>query len=281
MKAAPFGYRAPAELSEACELLAAHGPAAMPLAGGQSLVPLLARRAARPRLLIDLNRVAGLEGIHDQGGTVTIGALTRQHAVGESALVAGKLPLLAAAIPWIGHPQVRYRGTIGGSMVVAHPAAELPAVALALDAVFVTMSTGGGRNIPAAEFFGGAIRPDEVLTQIRFPVPPPGCGHGIAEVTRRGRDFAVAGAAVMLRADGAHRVALMGLASTPRRAYRAEQLVTEGPPTAAAIARAVASDIEPQDDMLATASYRQAVAAVVVQRALSEAAGRRRNGGVA
>jgi carbon-monoxide dehydrogenase medium subunit len=305
MKPVPFDYRAPAHLAEACDLLTRHGDHAMLLAGGQSLMPLLAMRLARPKILVDLNTVRGLDTIAEDDGTVRVGALTRQRTACRSPVVRDRLPLLASAIGHIGHPQVRNRGTVGGSIAYGHPSGELPAVALALDA---TMLAFGGesreitardpsttreitahdpfptREIAARDFFPApgatALRSGEILTEVRFPVQPPSSGHAIVEVTRRERDFAVAGAvaAVTIRPDGIcakTRVALLGLSAVPCRALHVEAALTDGPlnPTRiASAARAVADDADPPDDVHASAAYRRSIAATLVERALTEAA---------
>ncbi|MEU4481946.1 FAD binding domain-containing protein [Micromonospora sp. NPDC023966] len=287
MKAAPFDHHAPTSLAEVHDLLARHGPDATLIAGGQSLVPLMALRLARPRVLVDLNEVAGLAGIRDEPDAVTAGALTRQRAVERSPVVAARLPLLAAAVGRIGHPQVRNRGTVGGSLALGHPAAELPAVALALDATLVLAGIGGAeREIAAGDFYpatgGTGLRPGEVLTRVRFPVPPAGAGYGFHELGRRSRDFALAGAAVVLGrgVDGEcayARVAVLGGGPVPRRVPGVERALRGGPLDADAIAEAadgVAGEVEPVGDVQADAGYRREVLVTLVRRALSDAARR-------
>ena len=180
MKLPPVDYEAPKTVSEAVELLAEHLDEASVLAGGQSLIPLLALRLAHPAVLIDINGVAGLSGVSATDGWVAIGAMTREYVAEESGTVAGAVPLLAAALPLIGHEAIRSRGTIGGSLAHADPAAELPAVARALDAEFVVRGQSGERVIPAADWFEGYLttsrRPDELLVEVRFPAAGP--GHG-------------------------------------------------------------------------------------------------------
>ena len=260
MKPAPFEYHAPADAMEAVRLLAEFGDSAKLIAGGQSLVPLLALRLASFEHLIDLGKVSGLRGIEERTGavgfegaesagagfdkTVWIGARTTEAAIGRSTLAAAKVPLLARATPLIGHFQIRNRGTIGGSLAHADAAAEYPAVALALDAVIETLSPRGRRAIPAAEFFTGiwstALEPDELLTGVTFRAPSGRAGFAVQEFARRPGDFAVAGAAVAIElqadvcgaADGRAAqvsrcaIGLFGLGTTPLRASAAEALVT-------------------------------------------------------
>jgi len=192
-------YEAPTTVAEAVHLLAEHQDEASVLAGGQSLIPLLALRLAHPVVLIDINGVAGLSGVSATDGRVAIGAMTREYVAEESQTVADAVPLLAAALPMIGHEAIRSRGTIGGSLAHADPAAELPAVALALDAEFVVRSQSGERVIPAADWFEGYLTtsrlPDELLVEVRFPAARRGTGISFQEVARRHGDFAVVGLA--------------------------------------------------------------------------------------
>src|SRR6516164_8710309 len=223
MKLPPVDYEAPKTVSEAIELLAEHLDEASVLAGGQSLIPLLALRLARPAVLIDINGVDELSGVSATDGWVAIGAMTREYVAEESESVAGTVPLLAAALPLIGHEAIRSRGTIGGSLAHADPAAELPAVARALDAEFVVRGPSGERVIPAAEWFEGFLmtsrRPDELLTEVRFPTAGPGTGISFQEVARRHGDFAMVGLATSLVfADGVisdARLAFAGVSDVP------------------------------------------------------------------
>ena len=208
MKLPYVEYEAPATVAEAVDLLAEHQDEASVLAGGQSLIPLMALRLARPAVLIDINGLGELSGVSVTDGWVAIGAMTREYVAEESAAVADTVPLLAAALPLIGHEAIRSRGTIGGSLAHADPAAELPAVARALDAEFVVRSRSGDRVIPAAEWFEGYLatsrRPDEILVEVRFPTAGPGTGVAFQEVARRHGDFAIVGLAASLTlADGA------------------------------------------------------------------------------
>ena len=275
MKPAPFVYVAPASLDEAVAALGEHGEDAKVLAGGQSLIPLLSLRLARPTALIDLNGVAELSSI-SANGAVTIGAMTRHRAVERSSEVARLVPLLSAAVPYIGHAAIRTRGTIGGSLAHADPAAELPAVALALDATFEVRSTRGSRVIAADDFFEGyfttALTPDEVLTSVTFPKAAPGTGVSVQEMARRHGDFAMV-AAVATVAPGDVRIAMINVADRPVRAREAEAAMQAGVSIDEAAALAV-RDLDPSADLHATAAYRRSVAEVLVRRALTEASDR-------
>ena len=206
MKLPPFEYEAPTTAAEAVDLLAEHLDEASVLAGGQSLIPLLALRLARPAVLIDINGIDELSGVSATNGWVAIGAMTREYVAEKSGAVAGTVPLLAAALPLIGHEAIRSRGTIGGSLAHADPAAELPAVARALDAEFVVRGPSGERVIPAAQWFEGYLttsrRPDELLVEVRFPAAKPGTGVSFQEVARRHGDFAIVGLAASLVLSG-------------------------------------------------------------------------------
>src|SRR5215469_7986625 len=233
MKLPYVEYEAPATLAEAVGLLAEHQDEASVLAGGQSLIPLMALRLARPTVLIDINGLSELSLVAAKDGHVTIGAMTREYVAEDSATVGDTVPLLAAALPLIGHEAIRSRGTIGGSLAHADPAAELPAVALALDAEFVVRSLSGDRVVPAAEWFKGYLttsrRPDEILVEVRFPAAGPGSGVAFQEVARRHGDFAIVGLAVSLMVAGGSitdaRLAFAGVSDVPVRAADAEQLL--------------------------------------------------------
>jgi carbon-monoxide dehydrogenase medium subunit len=283
MKLPPFAYEAPATVAEAIELLAENEDEASVLAGGQSLIPLLALRLARPELLIDINGISELSGVSAADGWVTIGATTREYMAEESATVASSVPLLAAALPLIGHEAIRSRGTIGGSLAHADPAAELPAVARALDAEFVVRGPAGERVIPAAQWFEGYLTtsrtPDELLTQVRFPAAAPGTGVSFTEVARRHGDFAIVGLAVSLVLSGGvisdARLAFAGISEVPYRAGTAEELLTGERPSAELFeeaARRATSDIDPPSDLHGSGEYRKTVAAAVVRRGLRAAA---------
>ena len=286
LKPPPFTYFAPDTLDEALDLLREHGDEAKVLAGGQSLVPLLALRLARPSVLIDLNRVPGMSDISASNGTVVFGAMTRERQAERSELVRQRVPLLADALPLIGHVAIRSRGTMGGSLAHADPAAELPAVAVMLDATLAVRSAARGeRTIAASDFFEGflstSLQPDEVLTQISFPAARPGTGTSFMEAARRHGDFAIVGAGTSITMQGGvvsdARVALIGVAGIPLRRSEAEsQLVgTNGDAGAVAAAAATAAaDLAPPSDLHGTSAYRRHVAAVMVRRALEQAISR-------
>jgi carbon-monoxide dehydrogenase medium subunit len=275
-------YEAPATLAEAVDLLDEHQDEASVLAGGQSLIPLLALRLARPAVLVDINGVDGLSGISASDGRVTVGAVTREYMAEESATVSAAVPLLAAALPLIGHEAIRSRGTIGGSLAHADPAAELPAVARALDAEFVVRSRSGERVIPAAEWFEGylatARRPDEILVEVRFPAAGPGSGAAFQEVARRHGDFAMVGVAAALTLSGGTisdaRLAFSGIADVPVRATEAEELLAGEEPSAELFeeaARRATAGLDPPADLHGSSEYRKKVAATLVRRGLRAA----------
>jgi carbon-monoxide dehydrogenase medium subunit len=285
MKLPSVEYEAPATVAEAVGLLAEHQDEASVLAGGQSLIPLLALRLARPAVLVDINGVAELSGMSRVNGWLAVGAMTREYMAEESAEVAQAVPLLAAALPLIGHEAIRNRGTIGGSLAHADPAAELPAVARALDAEFVLRGRARGRVIQAADWFEGylatARRPDEMLTEVRFPVAAPGTGAAFEEVARRHGDFAIVGLAAQLTLteDGVisdARLAFSGVADVPVRAKDAEDLLRGRRPSAELFQEAAAAataGLEPPADLHGSPEYRKKVAAALVRRGLRTAAG--------
>jgi len=283
MKLPPFDYEAPKTVSEAVELLAEHLDEASVLAGGQSLIPLLALRLARPEVLIDINGIDELSGVSAVDGWTAIGAMTREYVAEESETVADTVPLLAAALPLIGHEAIRSRGTIGGSLAHADPAAELPAVARALDAEFVVRGQSGERVIPAAQWFEGYFttsrRSDELLVEVRFPAAGRGTGVSFQEVARRHGDFAIVGLAVSLVVSGEvisdARLAFAGLSDVPVRATAAEDLLVGERPSAALFdeaARRATADVDPPADLHGSSEYRKAVAAAMVRRGLRAAA---------
>lgn len=281
MKPGRFHYHAPHTVDDAVALLAEHGDEAKPLAGGQSLVPMMSLRLASFGHLVDLNRVVGLDAIERSNGDVRIGALVRQAVAEHDSMLAAGAPLVARALPHIGHFQIRNRGTVGGSIAHADPASELPAVALALDATIETARPGGAREIAAADFFEGtwqtALADDEILTAVRFPVWEGASGFAIEEVARRHGDFALCGAvcAVTLDGDAVTRaaIALFGVGPTPVRASAAEAaLISAGPgANLTAIGDEAAAPLTPSDDIHASGTYRRTVAAVLVRRALAKA----------
>jgi carbon-monoxide dehydrogenase medium subunit len=282
VKLPEFDYQVPATVAEAIGLLAQHQDEASLLAGGQSLIPLLAMRLARPAVVIDINGLNDLSGVCVTDGLVTIGALTREYMAEESEIVAETVPLLAAALPLIGHEAIRSRGTLGGSLAHADPAAELPAVARALDAEFVVRSESGERVIPAAEWFEGYLttsrRPEEILVELRFPVAKPGTGVAFQEVARRHGDFAMVGLAASLTlTDGTitdARLAFSGVADVPVRAVEAAGLLVGERPSAelfADAARRAAEQLDPPADLHGSSEYRKKVAAALVRRGLQAA----------
>ncbi len=283
MKLPPVDYEAPVTAAEAVDLLAEHLDEASVLAGGQSLIPLLALRLARPAVLIDINGIDELSGISVTDGWVAIGAMTREYVAEESKVIADKVPLLAAALPLIGHEAIRSRGTIGGSLAHADPAAELPAVARALDAEFVVRGPSGMRVVPAAQWFEGYLTtsrsPDELLTEVRFPAARPGTGVSFQEVARRHGDFAIVGLGASLVLSGGMisdaRLAFAGISEVPVRAAAAEELLTGERPSAELFdeaAHRATGDIDPPADLHGSSDYRKTVAAAVVRRGLRAAA---------
>ncbi|MBW2445935.1 MAG: xanthine dehydrogenase family protein subunit M [Deltaproteobacteria bacterium] len=288
MKPARFEYAAPDSLAEAISLLEQHADDDVKiLAGGQSLVPLLNMRMARPEFLIDLNRIAELQYIREEAGWLAIGAMTRKRAVEESELVRQRQPALLAATQLVGHPQIRNRGTVGGSMAHADPAAEYPALALLLGVELRVAGPGGERRIPAADFFHGylatALEPTDVLTEVRIPVLDPGTGWSFLEVARRHGDFAMGGAGATVRLDASGklsevRIALFGVGAAALRLHDVErELVGEQPGEALfqdAGARASQGLEDPLSDVHASAEYRRNLARVLTVRVLEEAVGR-------
>ena len=288
MKPPPFEYFAPSSLPEALELMAQHGYGAKALAGGQSLVPTMNFRLAAPSVLVDLNRIPDLSYIRtasDDG--LLIGAMTRHVQAEKSPKVADKYPLLHATMPNIGHPQIRNRGTLGGSIAHADPAAELPALLRAVQGRVKAQSARGSRWIPADDFFQGffttALAEDELITELHLPPLPTGSGWAIEEVARRHGDFALVGAFAVLRVDGAGRcdhvrISLFGvgdgpmLAETAMGILRGEKLNDEAIATAAEAA--AQKDVDPPSDVHATAAFRRHLVNVLVQRTLTQALAR-------
>ncbi len=285
MKPVDFTLHRPDTLDEAVAILAEHRDEAKVLAGGQSLVPLLNFRLARPEHLVDLSRIASLTRLVRTRSGLAVGAMVRQAQAERSAAVAGSAPLLAAAFPHIAHQAIRARGTVGGSLAHADPAAELPAVAVASDARFTAVGPSGRREIAAADFFLGnlmtALAPDEVLTEVVFSGAPERSGAAVEEVGRRRGDFALvcAGAQVSLEPGSAGvvreaRVCLAGVAATPYRAAEAERVLAGARLDDAVLAQAadaVRDAIDPNGDLHATAGYRKDVAGVLVKRAVAAA----------
>jgi CO/xanthine dehydrogenase FAD-binding subunit len=274
VKPAPFAYHRPTSTREALDMLASAGDDASVLAGGQSLVPLMNFRIAQPAHLVDINFVDELDYVRVDDGWLAIGARTRQAAVERSAEVARAAPLLSEAMRSVAHPPVRHRGTVVGSVAHADPAAELPAVLLALDGEVVLRSPDGERRVAAAEFFTGALMtaraPRELVTEVRVPASNGGgAGHALVEFSRRHADFAVAGAAVAGDA-----VALFGVADTPVRASAAEQLLAGNSGAAPAdVAAAATQALQPNTDVHGGVEYRRRVARACVERAVQRARG--------
>ena len=281
MKPAPFDYVAPASLDDAISSLAGGGGDAKVLAGGQSLIPMLALRLARPTLLVDVNRVPGLDGLREASGMLEVGATVRQRQL--ETWAAARSSLFAHVLRHVAHPPIRARGTVVGNIVHADPASELPALLLALDGVVVARGPRGERMIPADRFYRAplttTLAADELATAVRFSLPPAGAGWGFAEVSRRHGDFALVGAvAVMARAgDGTVsrvRLAFFGAGGTPVRAVAAEQALTGQVATPARLAdaaRTAAAALSPDGDIHATAEYRRRVAATLAERTLGAA----------
>ena len=259
MKPPPFEYHRPAVLEEALEFMAEHGDQAKPLAGGQSLIPLLAMRLVRPSHVVDLHRVAELRQISVADGRLRIGAMARQRDLEHDPRMPG---LVRAAIPHIGHFQIRNRGTVGGSLCHMDPAAEWPAVALALDAVMVAASVRGRRELAADDFMLGpqltGLEPDELLVEVIVPVRDE--GFGFAEVTRRGvGDFALVGAACQANA-----VAVFGTGPRAQRLTAVEDFLDSGGGTRAEVLALAATEIQATDDLHTSSRYRREVAARLV-----------------
>jgi carbon-monoxide dehydrogenase medium subunit len=282
-------------MDETLELLATFGEDGKVLAGGQSLVPLMNFRLARPEHVIDIGRLTALTELRASPAEVVIGSMVRQARAEKSPDIAASCPLVAAALPNIAHPPIRARGTIGGNMAHADPAAELPSVAVALGATFVAVSTRGAREIPAAQFFDTylttALEPDELLTEIRFPVAAPRTGAVFLEVARRRGDFALVGVAAQVTVapmtvkpsseedrGGAViadvRLCVSGVSGAPFRCTEAERLLRGRVPDDEALreaAESVTNAIEPPGDLHATADYRRHLAGVLIRRATSQA----------
>lgn len=286
MKPAPFDYVRPASVAEALAALGESDEAKV-LAGGQSLVPLMNFRLAAPELLVDINRIAGLDYIRQTDGGIAIGATARQASVQAATLVHEQCPLLAEALGHIGHPQLRTRGTVVGSLAHHDPAAELPAVAVALGATVTVAGQSGSRRVAAADFFHGTfttdVAEDEIATEVWFPNAPEATGSAFAELARRPGDFAMVGVAatIQLRDEviASATVVLSGMADRPVRCTQTEDRLTGAPATESTFtAAAAAADREPQlrppDDVHATSGYRRRVLGPLIVEALSTAADR-------
>lgn len=281
MKPPPFDYYDPRSLEEAIGLLGQHQGDSKILAGGQSLIPLLNMRLARPGVIVDINRIPGMSYVRTWKDGVAIGGGTRLRALESDTLIAHRLPILKDISSYIGHPQIRSRGTICGSLAHADPAAELPALAVALEAEMVAQGPNGSRTIPSRSFyvsyFTTALEPDEILTEVRFPGPPSGMAWAFLELSRRHGDFALAGVVAGLAVDAARqsitgaRLACLGVGPTPIRLAEAERALVGQPPRESsfhAAAELVSAALDPDSDVHATGEYRRSVAATLTRRAL-------------
>jgi CO/xanthine dehydrogenase FAD-binding subunit len=290
MKPAAFIYLAPTSLKQALAIKSEHGDDAKFLAGGQSLLPTMNFRLARPAILIDLNEVEGLAGIRPSAGATRIGALTRYRALQRDASFAQLFPLIGEALPHIAHPQIRNRGTIGGNLSHADPASELPAIALALRGRFRVQAANRERWIEAADFFAGALttdlQPDEMLVEVELPLAKPRTGACFMEIARRRGDFAIVGVAVMVTLGERDectdvRLAFCGVGETPIDASSAAGVVIGHALTKAAVrdvAASVQAVIDPGGNVHATADYQRHIAGVLTERALQTAYQRVRDG---
>ena len=271
---AAFDYVRAGSAEEAVALIGEHGEDAKFLAGGHSLLSLMKLRLASPSVLVDIGRLKDLSYIREDGDVIAIGALTRHMDVQNSAVLAEHVPLLAHAAGFVGDPQVRHRGTIGGSIAHADPASDFPAVTLALGATYVAQGPNGTREIAATEFYEGfltsALTPDEMLTEIRVPKMQ-GAGWGFEKFTRRAQDWATVGVAAWRR-NGDAGVALVNMGSTPILATSVASALAQGASVADAAEQAVA-EAEPQADLNASVEYRTHLARVLVRRALESCAG--------
>ncbi len=293
MKPPPFEYVAPRTLDETLDVLAERGFDAKILAGGQSLVPILNFRLAAPAVLVDVNRIPGLDAVRetDEGG-LAIGALVRQRRLERDAAISRRAPLVAETAPFIAHPQIRNRGTVGGSLAHADPAAELPAVALAARATFLVKKKGGERRVAARDFYVGLmttdLAPEEMLVEVELPPMPPRTGWAFREFARRHGDYALSGVAALVTLDDGGtcrevRLVFLSAGDVPMEAAGAAALLAgeeiSERSIAAAAAHAAEREIEPTGDIHASADYKRHLAAVLARRALRAAAERAAAGG--
>jgi CO/xanthine dehydrogenase FAD-binding subunit len=287
MKPAPFEYQAPASLDAALDVLTQRGGEAKVLAGGQSLIPVMNFRLAEPALLVDINKLAELDFIRrDDDGGLRIGALTRQRRLERDSLVAEVAPLLHETVPFIAHPQIRNRGTIGGSLAHADPAAELPAIAVALRACFRLRKAGGDRWVNASDFFGGlfttSLEPDEILVEVAIPPLPARTGWSFLEIARRHGDYAQVGVAALVTLDDSGRcrearLVYLSAGDVPFEAREAAGLLAGqeiSPQAITAAADKASNEIHPFSDIHATADFKRHLARVLTGRALRKAAER-------
>ena len=282
MKPAKFEYHAPASVGEALAILERYDGEARVLAGGQSLVPMMNFRLAQPRAIVDLNRIAELAFIEEEGEVVRIGSMTRQRRLEFAPQIATKLPLLREALRWVGHLPTRSRGTIGGSIAHADPSAEIPMVLQSLEGEIVAHGPQGERRIAAQDLFHAALTtsltPLEIITEVRFPAMPPLAGHAVEEFARRKGDFAIAAVAVMLVRDGERctkaRLATAGVGPASIRLRGAEAVLERKGLSDAAIAEAAdkaAAEVDPVSDLNGSAEYRRHLTAVLTGRAVLKA----------
>ena len=280
MRPASFVFIRAADRSEVLDALARYGDAAILLAGGQSLVPMMNMRIARPGVVVDLNHCADLAGLREESGAVVAGAMLRQAHAEREPLLRARCPLMLAALPWVGYPSNRTRGTLGGSFAQADPTAELPGVAVALDAVFVIDGPAGTREVAARQFFIAplttAIAPGELLREILFPVAPPGARVAFCESGNRHHDLAIAGIAAQIVVD-AHgrcsdaRLAAIGAGERPQRLDAAEAEINGSildPATLTHAAQAAIAEVEARGDTVASSDYRRKLVAALTARAL-------------
>jgi carbon-monoxide dehydrogenase medium subunit len=281
VKPAPFAYAKARSVEDAVKLLGEHGDGAKLLAGGQSLMATLNMRLSQPSILIDLNGVSGLDGIALKDGFVEIGALVRQAAAAKSDVIAKHVPLIAMALPHIAHPAIRNRGTIGGSIAFADPAAELPACFLALGGEAEIAGPKGRRSVKADDFFKAlyetSIGASDMLTAIRIPAAKPDMRYGFAELSRRHGDYALAGLAASARAEGTSlkdvRLAYFGVDLTPIRAKGAEAALANGNIDEAV--KALAADLDPPDDIQESGAVKKHLAGVLLRRVAAQLTGAR------
>jgi carbon-monoxide dehydrogenase medium subunit len=289
VKPAWFDYYAPRSLEEALRIMGDAGPDGRILAGGQSLVPMLNCRIVRPGVLIDINRIEGLDRLHVAADSLTVGALVRHADLLRNALVREGWPLLAEATRQVAHPAIRNRGTVCGSVCHNDPAAEQPSVLVTLDGTVVIAGTAGRRELPAEKFFTGmlstALEPGEMVVEVRYPRPPAGAGAAFVEVARRLGDFAIGGAAAMLTVRNGvcerARLTIVGMGEGPFRAHAAEAALTgrriagkDGQDAFAEAAAKVVAAVAPAADVHASSSYRRHLAGVLTARALEMALAR-------
>ena len=287
MKPARFDYHAPGSVDEAVELLVRYGGDAKVLAGGQSLMPMLNFRLARPAALVDVNRIPALSYVREHDGTLALGAMTRQRTIEFSPVIARRLPLLLEATRWVGHLPIRSRGTIGGSLAHADPSAEYPAVLTALDGDVVVQGPRGRRTLKPAELFETylttTLAPDELLVEVRLPAAPTGAGHAFEEFARRHGDFAIVGIAALILSDGPRclmaRLATAGAGPVPVRLRAAEEILERdglGESAIEAAAARAAELVQPDSDVHASADYRRHLTGVLTARAIRTSLARSR-----